>query len=80
MFKDGEKMSGTMVIGCDGPRSKVRELLFGPDKASVTPLEVVHSNVAVRYNDAEKARFVRSAHPSFSIVTHPDCFCFISSK
>ena len=80
MFKDGDKISGTMIIGCDGPRSKTRELLLGPSKASVTPLEVVHSNVAVCYDDAEKAKFVRSAHPSFSMATHPDCFSFISSK
>ncbi|MCJ1255548.1 hypothetical protein MMC24_003364 [Lignoscripta atroalba] len=77
-FKNGDKLSGTVIIGCDGPRSSVRDYLFGPEKASVTPLNVVHSNVAVQYNDAVKAKFVRSTHPLFSLVTHPDCFCFIS--
>lgn len=67
-----------MIVGADGPRSSVRKLLLGEEKAKVTPLEVVHSNTAVKYNDAEKSRFVRSTHPSFSMVTHPDCVCFIA--
>ena len=79
-FQDGEKLAGSMIIGADGPRSSVRDLLLGEEAAKVTPLEVVHSNVAIKYHDAEKARFVRSAHPVFSMVTHPDCFCFIASK
>ncbi|MCJ1417254.1 hypothetical protein MMC32_003596 [Xylographa parallela] len=77
-FQDGEKLAGSMIIGADGPRSSVRDLLLGEEAAKVTPLEVVHSNVAIKYHDAEKARFVRSAHPVFSMVTHPDCFCFIA--
>ena len=79
-FEDGEKISASMIVGADGPRSSVRDLLLGVEKAKVTPLEVVHSNVAIKYNDAEKAKFVRSAHPVFSMVTHPDCFCFIASE
>lgn len=78
-FKDGDKVSGTILVGADGPRSSVRDLLLGEEKAKVTPLDVVHSNVAVTYHDAEKAKFVRSAHPSFSMVTHPECFCIIAS-
>jgi 2-polyprenyl-6-methoxyphenol hydroxylase-like FAD-dependent oxidoreductase len=45
----------------------------------VTPLEIVHSNVAITYHDAEKARFVRSAHPVFSIAVSPGILSFISS-
>jgi 2-polyprenyl-6-methoxyphenol hydroxylase-like FAD-dependent oxidoreductase len=80
IFKDGTKAIGTMIIGADGPRSSVRNILLGEDKASITPLGVVHANIAVKFHDAEKSKFVRSAHQSFSMVTHPDCLNFISSK
>ena len=78
VFKDGEKVFGTIIVGCDGPRSSVRNFLLGEEAAKVTPLNVVHSNVAVCYHDAEKSKFVRTVHPSFSMVTHPDCFAFIA--
>ncbi|MCJ1477622.1 hypothetical protein MMC13_006295 [Lambiella insularis] len=78
VFANGEKVSGSIIIGADGPRSSVRDLLVGRENAKVTPLEVVHVNVAVKYNDAERSRFVRSTHPTFSMVAHPECFGFIS--
>ena len=43
-------------------------------------MEIIHSNVAVKYNDAEKARFVRSTHPVFSMACHPTVLSFISSE
>jgi hypothetical protein len=45
----------------------------------VTPLEIVHSNVAITYGDAEKAKFVRSAHPVFSCAIKPGLLSFLSS-
>lgn len=45
----------------------------------MTPLEIVHANVAVTYGDAEKARFVRSAHPVFSFAIRPGVLSFLSS-
>ena len=79
-FENGREVKGTLIVGCDGPHSKVRDLLVGEGKARVTPLELVHSNTAVIYGDAEKAKFVRSTHPIFSMACHPDAFCFISSE
>ena len=78
-FKNGKKVAGTILVGADGPRSKVRQLLLG-DKGDVTPLDVVHANVALCYDDSEKARFIRKAHPVFSVSVHPEVFSFISSK
>jgi 2-polyprenyl-6-methoxyphenol hydroxylase-like FAD-dependent oxidoreductase len=78
-FANGESVQGTLIIGCDGPRSKVRETLLGHEKGDVTPMEIVHSNVAIVYHDAEKAKFVRSAHPVFSLMVHPSLLTFIAS-
>lgn len=64
-FANRTEASGTLVVGCDGARSTVRSLLFGAEKATVTALEkTVHANMAFSYNDAEKAKTVRSMHPS----------------
>ncbi|KAE8441210.1 hypothetical protein EG329_005610 [Mollisiaceae sp. DMI_Dod_QoI] len=77
IFTNGEHIAGSIIIGTDGPKSKVREVLLGPE-ADVTPLEIVHSNVAVTYGDAEKAKFVRSAHPVFSFAVRPGVLSFLS--
>jgi 2-polyprenyl-6-methoxyphenol hydroxylase-like FAD-dependent oxidoreductase len=45
----------------------------------VTPLEIVHSNVAIVYGDAEKAKFVRSGHPVFCFAVKPGLLSFLSS-
>ncbi|RFU28012.1 hypothetical protein B7463_g8318, partial [Scytalidium lignicola] len=77
IFANGERATGTLIIGTDGPRSKVREIILGSE-AEVTPMEIVHSNVAVTYGDAEKARFIRSAHPVFSLAVRPGLLSFLS--
>jgi len=46
-FRKGETASGTIILGADGARSKVLELLLGPEKAAITPIEIVHADVAV---------------------------------
>lgn len=53
---------------------------MGPEKGAVTPMGIVHSNVAAVYHDAEKAKFIRSAHPSFSCMAHPELLSFIASE
>ena len=78
IFTNGDQVAGSIIIGCDGPRSRVREELLGP-KSEVSALELVHSNVAVSYGDAEKARFVRSVHPLSSLAVRPGVLSFISS-
>jgi len=71
-FADGSSYSGDIVIGADGPGSKVRELLLGVEKSKNTPLGLVFNSTIVHYNDAEKAKHVRSASPTFAIGYHPD--------
>ena len=77
IFKNGERRTGTLLVGADGPRSCVRECLF-PGKALATALPMLYVNVAFSYNDADKAKFVRSANPVCSFVVHPDCIAMIS--
>lgn len=80
MFANGEKAVGSLIIGSDGPRSKVREGLLA-EKGEITSMEVVHTNIAVVYHDAEKARHIRSSHPVFSVAVHPSgILSFISSQ
>lgn len=78
VFTNGESVAGTIIIGSDGPKSKLRKVLLG-SQADVTPLEIVHSNVAITYGDAEKAKFVRSAHPVFCLAVRPGVLSFLSS-
>ena len=78
IFTNGEQVEGSIIIGCDGPRSRVREQLLG-QKAEVSALELVHSNVAVSYGDADKATFVRIVHPLSNLAVRPGVLSFISS-
>lgn len=80
-FRNGEKHTGTVLVGADGPRSDVRSHLLGPEKAKVSPQKgVVSISTIVQYGDAEKAAFVRSAHPVWSMMIHPEAFIFFSAQ
>lgn len=80
-FGDGSSYRGTTIVGADGLNSKIRHLLLGEEKARTTQLEIVFLTANVTYNDAEKARHVRSAHPIIAPGFHPKgMFNFISSK
>lgn len=77
-FANGVLATGTLLIGADSSRSYVRTHLFPDQDASPTPLDITMCNLTVAYHDAEKALFVRQAHPVFSFMNHPDVHALIS--
>ena len=82
-FTNGETYTGTLVVGCDGPRSVVRNNLFNFDPAGqAKPMEgAVNVPMAVSYPDPATARFVRSkSHPVWCMAIHPELFTFISMQ
>ena len=79
-FADGSHVSGAILVGSDGPRSKLRELLLGPEKAAVKQLGINQANLTVNFGSAQKSLFVRQNNPSFYLATSPNNIVnFISS-
>ncbi|PGG97983.1 hypothetical protein AJ80_09605 [Polytolypa hystricis UAMH7299] len=74
-FSDGTLVSGTMIIGADGPRSRVRETAMeSAEKAGVTKFPIFHTNMTVSYGDAEKALYVRKRYPTSYLALSENCF------
>jgi 2-polyprenyl-6-methoxyphenol hydroxylase-like FAD-dependent oxidoreductase len=72
-FTDGSTYYGDVLVGADGPKSKVREILLGAEKARSTPLDIVYNMSIVKYGDAKKALHVlQSGHPQNSFGYNPN--------
>jgi hypothetical protein len=82
VFDDGTIVSGSILVGADGPRSKVREFAMGSaEKASVSRFPIFHTNMTVTFNDADKARYVRQRFPTSYLALSDQSFhAFQSSK
>ena len=79
-FTNGRSYTGTLLVGCDGPRSPTRDYLFNSEPSGqAKPMQgAVNMPLAVTYADAEIAKFVRSkAHPVWCMAIHPDVSFFV---
>ncbi|THC96717.1 hypothetical protein EYZ11_003823 [Aspergillus tanneri] len=64
MFEDRSIVTGSILIGADGPRSTVREFAMGSvEKAAVSRFPIFHTNMTVSY-DADRARYLRQRFPT----------------
>ncbi|KIM30786.1 hypothetical protein M408DRAFT_270199 [Serendipita vermifera MAFF 305830] len=70
-FEDGSTYRGSTLIGADGAKSKVRELIMGAEDAKPSSVDIVLYNVNVCYGDAQKAKAIRAVHPVNHVALHP---------
>ncbi|RDW56388.1 hypothetical protein BP5796_13210 [Coleophoma crateriformis] len=70
-FASGRAEKGSIVIGTDGPQSKVRQILLG-EKAATQQVGLILYNLNVCYGNAERALKVRSLHPVNTVALQPD--------
>ncbi|KAK3075181.1 hypothetical protein LTR53_001712 [Teratosphaeriaceae sp. CCFEE 6253] len=69
-FEDGERLDAGLIVGCDGSRSVVREMLVGTEAAQVTAMDINMLNFPANF-DADTARLIRAQHPVFFNSVHP---------
>ena len=81
-FSDSTIIGASILLGADGPRSKVREFaMLGTDKASLKSFPIWHHNMTVCYDDADKARYLRQQFPtSYLALSQRSFHAFQSSE
>lgn len=69
-----------LLIGAEGAHSRVREYLFGKEKAALQPTKVV-SMIATPRLPADQALRVRELHPRYCPFFHPNGhFAWVGSE
>ena len=70
-FADGTNFRGDILIGADGPRSKVREVIVGKEKSEATASGVVMGRVRTKYKP-DQALVLRHHASIASVAIHPN--------
>jgi 2-polyprenyl-6-methoxyphenol hydroxylase-like FAD-dependent oxidoreductase len=77
-FADGTTAQSSLVVGCDGANSVVRECILGKDAAQVEDLDIQMLNISCTF-PKETAMLQRMGHPVFKNSYHPDGFMWWQS-
>jgi 2-polyprenyl-6-methoxyphenol hydroxylase-like FAD-dependent oxidoreductase len=70
-FADGTSVSGDVLIGTDGPRSKARDLIVGEGRSEASPAGVVVAVVRSKYT-AEQALYLHQHASMTYVAIHPN--------
>ncbi|CAK4033729.1 FAD binding domain-containing isoform 1 [Lecanosticta acicola] len=74
-FEDNSQATGSLLIGCDGNSSRVRELLVGLDKSPKSSLGINMFNFTAQI-DPEMSRMIRAKAPICINSYHPRNWMF----
>ena len=74
-FADGSTLTSHVLIGCDGSRSRTRQVLLSDEsKSSLTPTPYTILNFPYTY-PADVVAELREIHPVFKVSYHPKLNC-----
>ena len=74
LFADGTQAEASVIVGCDGANSQVRECLVGAEDAQVEDLDIQMLNVSCKFPE-DIALKQRAGHPVFKNSYHPVGTC-----
>lgn len=72
-FEDGSSMSAGLIVGTDGARSTLRQLVLGPNSGAIRRLPFSATFVQARFSP-ERARYLRKFHPLYIAGINPAGF------